>query len=729
MDGWQCPHPTDDHSDHCPLHTPSADESTVRTLLETSSVRDENGSVPAVGARASVVPVGDAPAPLDLRDATTTIVAPPDATVPQLDLRGATLDTLDLAETTVTGRILLDDASVTEIRFVGTRVDRLVSLTGASVGTVRAVEARFGDALDTDGMQVDQDCRFTAATFDGPVGVTGAMIEDDLVVDGCRARDDVGLGDTTIGGSLTARDAQFDRRFTADGIDVEGITTFHTTTIGGVATFDDARFRGEVRFNAVTFASAARFVATEFHRRVRFSRADFRGELECSRTRFGDVASFDRATFVVSANFGERATFENTAVFSDAEATGSISFDTATAETVDLSGLETTADVSFRSAVVSQLTVTNASLSTLTCPSLKCAGRFNGDKLHTDADVRLADATVAGDMTLRDAHIDGRIIARGTTFDGEVDCREATVTGGLLVEPSGDTPTRITGAVSLADARLGRLILDHAVLPQTVFADRMVVETVEIRPANEANPECITFQNATLEAGALGQPTDYSLAYDLREAHLGEVSLAASSADDTPLAPYWIMNASFDGFEFDAHRDLLTASGWRLHGTPEETTPTPSELETTYMAAKNGATNVSDQTAASQFFQRELRHRRRRYLNVENVSTRELLGWLSNLTLELTTGYGEKPSRTLYASVILVIGFAAAYVLLPPSSVTPEAVSEQLLFSLQSFTSFVFGPPPVPPSLTVKLLTAFEGFLGAFLIGLFVFALTRSVHR
>ncbi|OYR85698.1 hypothetical protein DJ72_03800, partial [Halorubrum distributum] len=53
---------------------------------------------------------------------------------------------------------------------------------------------------------------------------------------------------------------------------------------------------------------------------------------------------------------------------------------------------------------------------------------------------------------------------------------------------------------------------------------------------------------------------------------------------------------------------------------------------------------------------------------------------------------------------------------------------EALTFSFQSFISFVLGPPGTT-TLTQEITSAVEGFIGAFLIALFVFTFTRRIHR
>jgi len=60
------------------------------------------------------------------------------------------------------------------------------------------------------------------------------------------------------------------------------------------------------------------------------------------------------------------------------------------------------------------------------------------------------------------------------------------------------------------------------------------------------------------------------------------------------------------------------------------------------------------------------------------------------------------------------------------SGLDPEAI--HLTFSVQSFVSLVLGGPTVENAF-VSFIGATEGFLGGFMIALFVFTLTRSIAR
>lgn len=178
----------------------------------------------------------------------------------------------------------------------------------------------------------------------------------------------------------------------------------------------------------------------------------------------------------------------------------------------------------------------------------------------------------------------------------------------------------------------------------------------------------------------------------------------------------------------------------------------PGELETTYLRAKNGANQVHDNESASAFFQKEMRQRRYRYRDqmvTELTGWRERLdgdisgmdstghhlkrfgrsavSWVSNLILEVTSSYGEKPSYVVFSSVAVVLCFGSGYAVAFPSLY--DQFGQYFLLSFGSFVSFILGPTGDVTNSMVGFLTQVEGFIGAFFIALFVFTLTRSIHR
>jgi uncharacterized protein YjbI with pentapeptide repeats len=160
-------------------------------------------------------------------------------------------------------------------------------------------------------------------------------------------------------------------------------------------------------------------------------------------------------------------------------------------------------------------------------------------------------------------------------------------------------------------------------------------------------------------------------------------------------------------------------------------------LETTYLRAKNGASNVGDSVTAGRFFEKERTYRRKRHWkgmvsgDTPLEQARRGSQWARNWLFAVSAGYGERPLRVIGFSIGLVGIFTVAYVVTgePLAGVETPSKLAYFLFSFQSFIAFVVGSPSGTDALTIRFLSAFEGFLGAFIVGLFVFVLTRQVHR
>jgi len=325
----------------------------------------------------------------------------------------------------------------------------------------------------------------------------------------------------------------------------------------------------------------------------------------------------------------------------------------------------------------------------------------------------------------------------------------------------------------IADFSLARFS-DETADPQTVYFNRAEFTDTILFNAVECPSGAISFAEATLRNGRISQPessqnvdpvdsdrtdsSDHRVYYDLAEATVGDVELLPR--DDRDLFTYFkIDRTEFDGFDFGAHRNLLsrrwdnlhryvgpaldtsfsTASRdkFRVSPDPYETETTRAEqLEETYLKAKTGAVSSGDSKTASEFFLREMRYRR---INHYDRMWESAGSWYSGIVsagrwsgswlFRLTCGYGERPSYTLGTSVVVVLGFTAVYATLGVGGDALSTLVDYGSFSLQVFVALVLGESMSGLDRWATLISSLEAFIGAFLIALFVFALTRSVHR
>ncbi|RNJ26374.1 hypothetical protein [Halosegnis longus] len=114
-----------------------------------------------------------------------------------------------------------------------------------------------------------------------------------------------------------------------------------------------------------------------------------------------------------------------------------------------------------------------------------------------------------------------------------------------------------------------------------------------------------------------------------------------------------------------------------------------------------------------------------------------LYAYVANKFFDLIAEYGEKPQRVIGYSILVVIAFAGAFggIWGPAGFDTggtapyEQPILGYVIVSLASFTAFVMGGSTIIAAPLLRFVALVEAFLGAFLVGLFIFALTRSVHR
>lgn len=140
-----------------------------------------------------------------------------------------------------------------------------------------------------------------------------------------------------------------------------------------------------------------------------------------------------------------------------------------------------------------------------------------------------------------------------------------------------------------------------------------------------------------------------------------------------------------------------------------------------------------------------MRYRRRRYANHALDSPRSTghrvdatLRWVTSAFLNAVSGYGERPQRTVLASVAVVLGSAFVYpaaggirdgdAVVTYASDGAAAVTDGLYFSVVTFSTLGYGDLE-PTGALARAIAGLEALSGAFLVALFVFALGRQAAR
>lgn len=449
-----------------------------------------------------------------------------------------------------------------------------------------------------------------------------------------------------------------------------------------------------IDFTNATFCDTVDFRSTQIRRPALFREAEFAKPVRFKRTRFYDHVSFLAADF------------EGLAMFNDSLFCRDARFQAC--EFVDLADFK-------RSYI---------------------GGRMSFDRAICEGDIEVDDANLIAppqdDHTINPA-----------TFSGVVTADMVTVTGRLSFNG-----LIFTDELRIRDATVSKIRLES--------------------PTTQGETGYVDLAESTVRRGKLCQPSgqsdDGAVVYDLYRTTLGDVKFDGDSERIANRIRFF--RTQYDGFDFtDDDAIDLTKDNHKIHefgidpfslpcycaDGPEHggryiiddaTCPRHdrkfdhSALQATYAYAKNGADAAGDNMSAGAFFYREMCAHRREYFNnaFRPDSRLGLLGrlkastrWFRSWLLAASTGYGEHPYRVIVTSLVIVGGFGYVYATAPEFG-TGNNLLAALIFSFQSFISFVLGPPE-STTLVEEALSAIQGFIGAFLIALFVFTFTRRIHR
>lgn len=497
------------------------------------------------------------------------------------------------------------------------------------------------------------------------------------------------LRHATLHGEFDIRDAIIDRDLAMVGTTTQGVALSGARFNGAVdcrylsarssVDAEGATFAGELLFRGAEFEAGADFDDAAFERVSDFRQASFETTASFWKARFEDRTRFERATFRTSKTTFRRAVFRGwRANFTRAVFDGSADF-------------------------------------------LRC---------RSD-----------GELYFQRAEIDGTIDLSSCHIGSDLDLQHATVSGRVALQNS-----RIEGTATFSNCEFGESVHCN----ETKFEDGL-----QCKFTSAAGP--IIFDEASISHGAIIQPDGEPTYYEFENAVVGDVRIdtgVAAKGTEAELDRYRFLNTTFEGFEFSRHTGAL-ADDWRIHTyapmsdqrswdgvvarvrealrrwglytLPDEEI---DDLVTTYLKAKNGAEAVGESKAGSEFFLREMRYRRLQYrtkLRSGSVLSRARAtsAWITNWVYDLTIGYGERPGRTLWFSLGIILLFSFFYRALMGG----ESFVSYLVLSTQIFVAFLLGSVPTVESTLLQAGAAIEAFLGAFFVALFVFALTRSVHR
>jgi len=650
-----------------------------------------------------------------LSGAVTSLVG---ANLSEVDLRHSNLDI-------ATERTLrLDFCEIDSVKMRRSRIKKNVEIRYSVVGTLALDHAHFAADLDLSHTKVESSLTGSHTKFEGQVyGVDMQVVTENettledaifhryVCFDGAHFDGKVNIWNAVFHADVEFRSTVFENGIKASWVDFHRFVDFHETTFRGVADFGGATFYDDAAFSEGEFETDLEFqkeynsfneFAAVFHGVADFTGATVEGTLNMRETEFKKYASF-KFTEIGGTFTLWNAEFDEDADFREGTFDGPVD---------------------------------------LRWSKFRGYGDFNETTFHQEAN--FGGAKFTDDIGFSEAEFKDTVCFRGE-FSGydeyRGECHGIADFGDACFEDTFELRMTFFNDVSFVKAEFfGNVDItatfEHSLdMSEAEFHDRTDFSGSRFYGNTSFSHVCsdqvIDMSKVKFMKGVVSQPTEGVTYYDFTQAVVGKVDFKPLS-DENLFSYMRFYETDFDGFDFPHHGEVLMGN-WQLHEFDVgEKKVDKNKLINTYVKAKNGANDVGSQTASSEFFLQEMRFRRKTHWDgVRNSSPVKRLTsgsrWLSNWFLNLSCGYGERPLRTISSSMFLICFFSVLYWTAGLSD--QETPLTYLIFSTQAFVTLIFGETPVVESTSIQFLAAFQGFLGAFFIALFVFALTRSIHR
>lgn len=502
-----------------------------------------------------------------------------------------------------------------------------------------------------------------------------------------------------------------------------------------------ATFDGDVKLNKATIINHIRFAGSRFRKRCElqgvsfaeqadFYGCDFDGVVESPQVTFEGRALFARADFTYSAYFRDGAEFRGDAIFTKVKFGSNASFRSA-----QFDGQAYFRATEFHGNARFDGALFDATVDFGDSEFVDDSAGFSGTEFHKNvyfgANGPHSDygaATFEVEPLFEDIHAFGDVDFEWTVFQEGV---------------------TFDGAILEADIQFTRAsIHDHLDFLSSESTGRFIY-----RPINSGDgPTVLRAKDSTIIDGVLAQPLDGNGFFEFNGATVGSIEIVETEGDAYDLTHELsdlnrtrFVETKFQDFDFTSYRPTLE-NNWKIHdfdtNAPiEPLDPDGTTLELTYMHAKSGANAIGDNRSAAGFFINEMRGRKRRHRNrfkeAESLNAKAVAGidYVANEAFDQSCRYSESPVRLLLASFVPVVGFAVLYAIIgtltqtsaPYQSAPP--LLNYLTLSGESFITLVHNPGATVTLWYVRVLSLLEGYIGALLIALFLFSLTRAVHR
>jgi uncharacterized protein YjbI with pentapeptide repeats len=569
----------------------------------------------------------------------------------------------------------------------------------------------------------DRNADFAESTFDAPVEFDEASFNDDAFFTDATFQADASFRGATFSGT--------------------------SNELEDHASFAGAVFKGEANFRQTAFRFAT-FSDARFEARAHFEEARFDGDANFSGTTFEDEADFDEAVVEEDVTF-ENAVFQTAAVFRGAAFKGGAR---SLQEDARFVNTAFRGDANFQDTEFRYVNFDGATF----------AGHAMFEETWYGADADFTAATFSGeadfdearfteDVDFSDSHFEKPAVFRGAEFRGGAQHIEENATfAGVQFDDDADFDNATFTSANFTTTRFGGVI---------DFTGAVFTDGATFRVESIDTDTYVNMTDASIREGTITQLEGSRVRYDLTDASLGNVVFDAVGSDDRHDLLDYIRFCNtqfneFDGYDFDFSRytEYLDRNGWELHRFDENAAEyeyaremTPETIETTYLKAKNAASDAGYIKAAGEFRVNRQRFARQKHLAIVRDSSADTRSRIKNASralenyfLGITCGYGMRLGRIavvflvtpIFPALLYAFGgsafqTSAGQITSLGQLATPEGLSilyRLIYFSYITFLTIGYGGIG-PQGVLARFLAGLEVYLSVILGGLVLYALVK----
>lgn len=342
---------------------------------------------------------------------------------------------------------------------------------------------------------------------------------------------------------------------------------------------------------------------------------------------------------------------------------------------------------------------------------------FRAARMRVDGGCRIVESKFSKRVNFNYLNIDNDLVITETQFERQVSFDGVDIGDKMEVED-----TQFGRWVSLCNTKFGTSV--------RLSPDNFPELQLDVK--NPPDNGRISLAKTTIESGSIiiDQASEPIPVYDCTGATIGSVDLVHSVGNVFPYL--WLEDTKFDDFDFNKHAGELRRLNFDIHSNKQENAQADggrksidhyNSLSVVYSnaadgARKTGATNIASEFKFRKRFAQKKAHLVRLYhpnSTLELSST--VIKLVSNFTEEMLTGYGERPNRTIFSGINIILMFSILYWEVGTIDRT-ETIVSSLTLSFETMLGFIIGTPDIANlSSPVEVLINFQALIGFILFG------------